>query len=417
MSRAAARGITLWLGVGMGNYYNDKTPWAEWFDDAAWTNTVLPNARDLAGGARLLGFAGLAFDEELYPGKTGIAGDWDWNYPGNTHSEPEVRAQVRARGAQLMQAIASGFPNSEIVVIGWRLPEGWEELAQQVINGIPNANAARVDIDFWDGMTSVPGYGPIRFMDHSFEKFWHMPRSNWDIALTYNANRLFAMFSRRLSNWSYASSRIQVSPFAWIAAGPKTGFQDARPPDFAATQLAAFRRWGTGGAFANYASSGLYGFDYTPYVAALQAAATPGVVDTQAPVLTVQATGRVAETAPRFGHCHRQHGDPRRSLEHRLGPLRCRADDVDGHWWQLRGPGLPVAHGLALERCGGPRRAHHHHHRGCQGSGDEHQRRGALGVFDDQVLDSRLIGLHGCDPCVCSCDERLRCDASSASAG
>jgi hypothetical protein len=47
----------------------------------------------------------------------------------------------------------------------------------------------------------------------------------------------------------------------------------------------------------NYASSGLYGFDYTPYVPAMQAAAAPGVVDTQAPVLTVQATGRLAEAA------------------------------------------------------------------------------------------------------------------------
>ena len=297
VSRAAAHGITLWLGIGMSNYYNDKTPWAEWFDDATWTNTVLPNMRNFAGAARMLGFAGLAFDEELYAGKTGTPGDWDWNYPGNTHSELEVRGQARARGAQLMQAIASGFPNAEIVDTGWRLPEGWEELAQQVINGITNSNAPRVEINFWDGMTSVPGYGTIRFIDDAFHKFWHLPRSNWDIALNYNTNRLFSMFSRRLSNWSYASSRVQVSTIAWICQGPLTGFQDARSPDYVTAQVAAFRRWGTGDAFANYASSGLYGFDYTPYVPALQAAAAPGVVDTQPPVLTVQAKGRVAETA------------------------------------------------------------------------------------------------------------------------
>jgi hypothetical protein len=297
VSRASARGIKLWLGIGMGNYWNSKTPWAEWFDDPTWATKVLPNMKNLASTAKLLGFAGLAFDEELYPGKAGTAGVWNWNYPENTHSETDVRAQARARGAQLMQAIVSGFPNAELVDIGWRLPEGWEELVQQVINGVPNANGSRVDIDFWDGMTSIPGYGPIQFMDSAFNKTPHLPRSNWDIALAYNTNRLFAMFSRRLSNWAYASTRVQVSSFAWICDGPQSGFQAARSPDYVAAQLAAFRRWGTGESFTNYASSGLYGFDYTPYVSALQAAATPGVVDNQPPVLTVQANGRVAGSA------------------------------------------------------------------------------------------------------------------------
>jgi hypothetical protein len=295
VSRAAARGIKLWFGIGMGNYWNWKTPWAEWFDDAAWTNTVLPNMKNLAAGAKALGFAGLAFDEELYGTSAGPPGDWNWDYPTNTHSEADVRAQVKARGAQMMQVIASGFPHAEIVVIGWRLPEGWEEQVQQVVNHIPNANATRVDIDFWDGMTSVPGYGRIRFMDSSFNKTPHLPRTNWDIALTYNTNRLFSMFSRRLSNWSYASNRIEVSTFAWICDGPRTGFDDPRSPAQVTAQLGAFRRWGTGDSFANYASSGLYGFDYTPYVPALQAAAEPGIVDAQPPALTVGATGRIGD--------------------------------------------------------------------------------------------------------------------------
>ncbi len=296
VSRAAARGIKLWFGIGMGNYYNWKTPWAEWYDDAAWTNTVLPNMKNLAAGVKALGFAGLAFDEELYGTQAGPPGDWTWNYPTNTHSEADVRAQVKLRGAQLMQSIVTGFPGAEVLDIGFRLPEGWEELAQQVVNGIGDANAPRVDINFWDGMTSSPGYGQIRFLDSSFNKTPHMPRSNWDIALTYNTNRLYSMFSRRLSNWSYAASRVQVSTFAWIADGGTT-FNAARSPQFVAEQLDAFRRWGTGDAFANYASSGLYGFDYAPYVPAMQAAATPGVVDTQPPAITVGANGRLAADA------------------------------------------------------------------------------------------------------------------------
>jgi hypothetical protein len=251
----------------------------------------------MAAGAKVLGLAGLGFDEELYSTKNGATGDWNWNYPTNTHSEPDVRAQVKVRGAQLMQAMLAGYPDIDIVDVGWRLPEGWEELVQQVVNGRPNANATRVDIDFWDGMTSVSGYGQIRFMDSSFNKTSHLYRATWDTAMTYNTNRLFSLFSRRFSNWAYASSHVQVSTFAWISDGAGSSFEGARSPQEVSQQLSAFRRWGTGDAFANYAYSGLSGFDYTPYVPALQAAAAPGVVDTQPPAVTVKAKGRVGDSA------------------------------------------------------------------------------------------------------------------------
>src|SRR6185437_9807306 len=99
VSRAAARGIKLWLGVGMSNYYNSTTPFGDWFDDATWSNTVLPQAANLAGAAKLLGFAGVAFDEEQYRSKAGTNGTWAWNFAGNTHTEVAVRAQAKARGA------------------------------------------------------------------------------------------------------------------------------------------------------------------------------------------------------------------------------------------------------------------------------------------------------------------------------
>jgi hypothetical protein len=128
-------------------------------------------------------------------------------------------------------------------------------------------------------------------MNYTFYKTSHLFQATWDTALMYDANRLLAMFSRRLSNWAYASSRIQLSPFVWIDSGP-TGFDAARDPAYVATQLAAFRRWGMGGAFADFAYTGLHGFDYTPYVAGMQAAAKPGVVDGEAPGLGVGAVTR-----------------------------------------------------------------------------------------------------------------------------
>jgi hypothetical protein len=284
VARAAARGLKMYLGFYLASYYNPDTPFTNWYDNAGWT-TISARIGELASAARQLGFAGVAFDEELYPG-AGSPGTWEWNYPGNTHSEAEVRAQVKARGRQLMAALVGGFPGLEIVDYGTYFPEGWEEYVQHEVNGVTNARANWVQIDLWDGLTSQPGYGPIRFMNAIFYKTSHLNGSTWDTAFTYDANRFFAFLSRRLSNFANAAPLINWSPFAWVSDGT-SAFESARSPDYVAAQLAAFRRWGMGGTFANYAYQGVSGFDYTPYEAGLKAASTAGAVDTTAPTLTV----------------------------------------------------------------------------------------------------------------------------------
>jgi hypothetical protein len=281
VERAAARGMKLWLGVYFSNYYNHATPLAEWFDDTAWSTQVVPSLANLAGAARTLGFAGVAFDEEPYYG-----GTWKWDYPGNTHTEAEVRAKVRERGAQMMQAIVGAYPRVEILDYWTYFPEGWQEYVQLQINGIQNHNAPKVQINLWDGLTSVPGYGPIVFLEAAFFKTWHVSGANWDTALSYHANRTMAYLSRNLSNWAYASGRIGVSPFAWIDSG-RTAFEAARDPGYVATQLAAFRKWGMKGVFANYGQQPLNKFDYAPYAPGMRAATTPGEVDTQPPGLSI----------------------------------------------------------------------------------------------------------------------------------
>jgi len=284
VERARARGMKLYLGVYLANYYNDATPLAEWFDDPGWRNDVLPNMRNLAAAAKLLGFAGLALDQELYRSRTGATtATWAWDYPGNTRSEAAVRAQARKRGAELMGAILDGFPGAEFGVHQALFPTGWREFIQEDVNGAVNALAPRLDIDFWDGMTSIDGYGAIRFFDSIFYKAPH--RGGWDSALTYNANQVLAAFSRHFSNWDYASERVFISPFSWIDAGPRPGFEEARSPEHVAEQLLAFRKWGMGGEFANYAYAPLSDFDYAPYADAMQAASTPGTVDGVAPTL------------------------------------------------------------------------------------------------------------------------------------
>ena len=290
VARADARGIKLWIGIYLSNYYEHATPLKEWFDDTAWRTQLLPKLGDLAGAAHMLGFAGLAFDEEMYDG-----GAWSWNYPANTHSEAEVRAEVRARGAQMMSTVVSAFPGVDLIDYHTYFPDGWNALVQLQINHAQDAYATSTQINLWDGLTSVPGYGPIRFVDATFYKTAHLSGATWDNAMTYNVNRLMAYFSRNLTNWTYASSRINVSPFAWIDGDVKNegAFTAPRPPAYVFDQLAAFHRWGMGGTFAIYAYGGLDSkFDYGPYVPGMQAAARPGIVDSQPPSVSVSQIRR-----------------------------------------------------------------------------------------------------------------------------
>jgi hypothetical protein len=282
--------MKLYLGAYLVNYYNTSTPLEDWFDDAGWSSRVLPRIRDLAGAAKLHGFAGLAFDQELYPQEGGrTSATWDWNYPGSTHTEAEVRAQAEQRGEELMGAILDAFPGAEIAVYHAFFPGGWNEVVQAEVNNTEDAAADLLHIDFWDGMTRVEGYGPIRFYDSTFYKTPHT--GTWETALAYNQNRVFATFSRGFDNWDHAAQRVYVSPFGWINQGPneESAYDDARPPNYVAEQFGAFRKWGTGNEQANFAYGPLEEFDYSPYERAMRAASEPGVVDDADPTLEVAA--------------------------------------------------------------------------------------------------------------------------------
>jgi hypothetical protein len=297
VGRAKARGMRMYLGAHLVNYKNTATPLSDWFDDAGWSGQVLPKISQLAGAAKLLGFSGLAFDQELYPQRGGVnTASWNWDYPGNTHPEAAVRAKARQRGRELMDAILGAFPGAELIAYDVKLPEGWEELVQERVNGVQNAYASRLDIDFWDGISSVRGYRAIRLVDAIFYKSAHI--DSWDTALRYNTNRLASLFSRRISDWRYASSRLFVSPFSWIDAGPSPGsFDDARPPAYVREQLLAFRRWSMGGEFANFVyGDHLQTFDFTPFASAMRQAGTPAAVDPEYPTLDV--TSQMTSSGP-----------------------------------------------------------------------------------------------------------------------
>lgn len=291
VGRAKSRGMKMYLGVYLTNYFNTKTPLREWSDDRGWSQLVVPKARDLAAGAKLLGFDGITVDQELYPQEGGNTATWVWNYPGNQNTEGAVRALAKQRGQQFMAALLQGYPGIEMLAYDTFLPETWEALVQKEVNGVSTAYQANLNIDFLDGLTSVEGYSAIRLVNAVFFKTPHLYGSSWDTAMEYEYNQLYSLLSRRLSNWSYASSHVFQSPFAWIDSG-HSSFEQAQSPEYVANQLAAFRRWGMGREYATFSFDGLGGFDYGPYVAGMQAASAMGVVDAEPPRLTIGANTR-----------------------------------------------------------------------------------------------------------------------------
>ncbi len=286
VARAKARGMKMYFSFYAVNFLNPSTPYVDWFNDTQWSEVVIPRVRDFAGAARLLGFDGIAIDQELYPQNGNVStASWSWSYPGNARNEAGTRAQAKLRGAQLMAAVLQAFPKVELTIYNALLPEGWEALVQKEVNQIEGAYADTLHLDLLDGLTSVEGYEAVRLIDAIFYKSPQARGSDWNIANQYNANRIYSLLSRRLSNWTYASSRLHLSPFAWISSGD-TKFEDARSPDYVAEQLLAFQKWGTGGEFANYAPK-LRTFDYKSYETGIRAASTPTKIDTEAPTIVV----------------------------------------------------------------------------------------------------------------------------------
>jgi len=294
--KQARRGrLKLYLGMYASDSKNEQTPFKEWFDDRAWARDVIPHARDLAAAARSLGLAGVAIDQELYETSGGDP-SWSWNYPGNSHSEADTRARAVSRGHELMQAFVSAFPGVEVAAYATQLRDSWEDKVQEVINKAPHSFDDDLRLDLWNGMTSVQGYSAILWLDAIFYKTPHLG-DRWEPGLRYNASSVYSLLSRRFSNWSYASERLHLSPFAWIDEGPSE-FERARGSDYVKRQLQAFRRWGMGGAFGIYAYDDFEKFDYGPYEDAIRAASTPATVDERPPKLSVALTaGRLSGTA------------------------------------------------------------------------------------------------------------------------
>jgi hypothetical protein len=188
----------------------------------------------------------------------------------------------------MMSAILRGFPQVQIAAYDVNFPGTWHDYVQRVVNGIANASQNSVQIDFWSGLTSVTGYSAIRLYDADFYKATQTD-ADWDTALRYEYSHLASVLSKRFANWGYVSRRFYESPFSWIDGdvANEGAFTAPRSPNYVRGQLLAFRTWGMGGEFANYAYAPLSDFDYRPFLGALRDASRGGNITTSPPTLNV----------------------------------------------------------------------------------------------------------------------------------
>lgn len=221
VTRMHARGMKVYSGYGTAHPQLLLAPFGDWFDDATWATIV---AR-MGAQAKLCynaGVDGLAQDSEEYNGAHQY-----WRWDGyTTHTETEVRAKARQRGAELMTALVSGMPNLDLRSyydkFGDNSANSW---VQHIVNAAPLDNYVTnyVFSDFWAGMSSVNGWSAIRFYDAIFYLGWSPggSQSPWGYdelaAMRGNATNVHATISKFMSH----PERVFIAPFVW--AGPTNG--------------------------------------------------------------------------------------------------------------------------------------------------------------------------------------------------
>lgn len=328
IGRAHALGLKVRLMVNLSNQdnviagpkYGGATPLCEWSNAACWTNVVLPDFTGIAGAMKLLGADGLFLDGEGYAQTRA----WGWNWQNDRQSatlgQTAIRALVKQRGHDLMAAMVAADPGIDLsFYYGIQMTDGWNAVVQQKVNNAINPYADSIQVNFWDGMSSAEGYSHIRLTDATFYKTTNIFNAGWDTANQYNANRTMAYFSRNLSDWNYAASRVSINPEIWIDSdvANEGTYTAPRSTGYVADQLAHFRKWAMDGQFESFIYADVVGpWDpafvtncncpgsnpYTPYVPGLQAAAQVGTVDTTPPGLTVTtpSSGAASTTATTY---------------------------------------------------------------------------------------------------------------------
>jgi hypothetical protein len=180
-AQANRRGIQMHIGCEMHGYYgsgtqrpahpapfNGASPQRDWLtDDAYWNGTILVGAHTMAKRAKVCGYTGVFYDEEISSNNDG------WTYAGykaafptSTLTNDQANTAAFNRGRSWMQAHIAEFPNIEYTnysASSW--PRGWSNFLRTKNNPIYTPSLQNY---FYKGALSVPGYKHVWFLNADF---------------------------------------------------------------------------------------------------------------------------------------------------------------------------------------------------------------------------------------------------------
>jgi hypothetical protein len=247
-----ARGMFLYVGA---NAVSPTSPFADLFNDAAWTN-VENNLKSLAAQAKSANANGLALDlEDYYNG----GAMWSVWYPGNTRSESETRAKMRARARQIAPILASAGPVMVYPSSTASFPNSYNDIVHEAAGNGGDVYDHNLFSDFLGGLLDA-GVN-VTVIDGVFAAGIQAPGRTWDTGIAESVSRITQVFPT-----------VHASAMLW-PDNHESRSEPFSPSDMATAFDAATRR--STGPVILYEHSLAYGglgYDWPATLAAIKAA-------------------------------------------------------------------------------------------------------------------------------------------------
>ncbi len=215
-----AAGLDMYLSVWAVNYWNDKTPFIDWFDAPDqnghhWVN-ILAAVSAVAKAAKTLGCVGLALDTEMYASSGGYA-SWAWNYSGNKSTQLATDAMAQLRGESVGRAIQAGFPGAKVIVYmsGKSMLPGLYLDLLDVWNKSPVDSAGKVVLPFFNGFIAGSAGVPVTFLDSTFYKPNNVVPGPFGRDADHGWARSLAATTTGFAKLALGPN-VFVSPFIWL---------------------------------------------------------------------------------------------------------------------------------------------------------------------------------------------------------
>ena len=247
-----ARGMSLYVSA---NAVSHTSPFADLFDDAAWSN-VEGELQWLAAQAKSANANGLALDlEDYYNGGS----MWSTSYPGNTRDEATTRAKMRARARQIAPILKSVGPLIVYPSSTASFPNSYNDIVHEAAGNGGDIYDHNLFSDFLGGLLDA-GVN-VTVTDGVFAAGIQAPGRTWDTGIAESVSRITQVFPT-----------VHASAMLW-PDNNESRYEPFSPSDMAAAFDAATRR-STGPVilYEHSLAFGGLGYDWPATLAAIKAA-------------------------------------------------------------------------------------------------------------------------------------------------